>query len=352
MRVAVLMGGRTAEHEISLASGRMVVGHLDRRRYAVKPVVISRDGRWRVPRGYPGMRGLGGGGGFAPVGAGLARLLRERPDCVFIAMHGPHGEDGTIQGLLEILGLPYTGSGVCASALAMDKAKAKEIYLRNRIPTPPSVSIEAAAWERNPRAESARVRRSVGYPCVVKPSRLGSSVGASICRRGTELARAMTLANRYCPLVIAERYVRGREVTCAVIDTPGGRPPLALPPTEISPVTAAYFDYRAKYTAGASAEITPARIGKAVTERVRSLALRAHRALGCEGMSRTDMIIAGRAVTVLETNTIPGMTGTSLLPQAARAAGLPFGRLLDRLVATALESHRRRRRHDRVTIER
>jgi len=354
INIAVLMGGRTAEHEISLASGAMVVNHLDRRRYNVKPVVINRAGRWHVPRGYLRTRrrsqlhGRSGRQRFLPVGEALSRLLRDRVDCVFIAMHGPYGEDGTVQGMMEMLDFPYTGSDVCASALAMDKVKAKEIYRCNRISTPPYLVLDASAWEKSRTSLLGRIREAIGYPCFLKPVRLGSSVGLTICRNQAELLRKMPSSLRYGGRILVEAYVQGRELTCAVIDTPRGKPAIALPPTEIIPRTRSYFDYHAKYTPGASLEITPAPIRKALTARVQDLALRAHRALGCSGMSRTDMIARRGRLHVLETNTIPGMTKVSLLPQAARAAGLSFPMLLDRIIATSMEAHRRRRRYTRV----
>lgn len=349
IRLAVVMGGRTAEHDISRATGAMVLANLDPRRYLVKPVVISRDGRWYAAPGYPAPgRRPAARPRFGPAGDAITRLARDRVECVFIAMHGPYGEDGTIQGLLEMLDIPYTGSDVCASALAMDKVKAKEIYRAHGIPTPAFCVIDARDWKRR-RGEILReAARRVGFPCFLKPSRLGSSVGVSVCRSSEELARRAPASLRYGDRLLAERLAEGIELTCAVLDTPRGRPPIALPPTEIAPQTGAYFDYHAKYTPGASVEITPARIGAAMTARVQDLALRAHAALGCAGMSRTDMIMRGRALTVLETNTIPGMTVTSLLPQAARAAGIGFRRLLDRIVAVALERHRGMRRHIRT----
>jgi D-alanine-D-alanine ligase len=227
----------------------------------------------------------------------------------------------------------------------MDKVKAKEIYLHHRIPTPPYVVIDAVDWSSRRAAHLALIEKAIGYPCILKPSRLGSSVGSAICTDRSELLRAMPRSLRFGDHVLVEKVVRGREVTCAVLDTPGGKPPMALPPTEIVPRAGSYFDYHAKYTPGASDEITPARIGKAMTARIRRTALKAHGVLGCSGMSRTDMIIHGRNLYVLETNTIPGMTEMSLLPQAARAAGLSFARLLDRIITVALESHRETRRY-------
>jgi len=342
IRVAVIMGGRTAEHAISLATGRMVLRQLDIKNYTVIPVIISRAGRWSVPTA------AGGRGRFLPVGAALSRLLKSRIDCIFIAMHGPYGEDGTIQGMMEMLDLPYTGSDVCASALAMDKAKAKEVYHAWKIPTPPSLIIEDQDWRQRRAASLSRIRSQIGYPVVLKPVRLGSSVGIFICKNPRALLKKLPSSLAYGGRVLVEKFTQGREITCAVLDTPGGRAPVALPPTEIIPRTRAYFDYHAKYTPGASIEITPARIGPAMTRKVQSLSLKVHAALGCSGMSRTDLIMHGKRLSVLETNTIPGMTRTSLLPQAARAHGLNFPQLLDRIIAVAMETHRKRRLYSRV----
>ncbi|MEJ2745846.1 MAG: D-alanine--D-alanine ligase, partial [bacterium] len=267
INVVVLMGGRTAEHDVSLKSGAMVVEHLDRKRYDVMPVVISRDGRWHVPRRPAGSkkRSLSYVSNrrrrFLPAGEALRRLLGRRIDCVFIAMHGPYGEDGTVQGMMEMLDLPYTGSDVCASALAMDKVKSKEIFRHNRIPTPPSLVIEAATWMKDRKKCLAGIKNTVGYPCFLKPVRLGSSVGLTICKNQAELLKEMPSSIGYGGRVLVEACVEGREFTCAVIDTPGGKPAIALPPTEIIPQTRSWFDYHAKYTPGASLEITPARIG-------------------------------------------------------------------------------------------
>lgn len=351
LNLVVLMGGRTAEHDISLQSGAKVVEHLDRKRYDVIPVVISRDGRWHVPeRAKEWSLSLvrGERRRFLPAGEAFNRLLRRRIDCVFIAMHGPYGEDGTVQGMMEMLGLPYTGSDVCASAVAMDKVKSKEVYRCNRIPTPPSLVTEADEWMRGGKRNLARIKKTVGYPCFLKPVRLGSSVGLTICKNEAELLKKMPSSLKYGGRVLVEACVEGREFTCAVLDTPRGKPATALPPTEIIPQTRPWFDYHAKYTPGASLEITPARIGRALTARIQDMALSAHRALGCSGMSRTDMIVHGGKIHVLETNTIPGMTDVSLLPQAACAAGIDFPKLLDRIIAVGMEAHRRRCRYNRV----
>jgi D-alanine-D-alanine ligase len=349
INVAVIMGGRTAEHDISLATGTMVVNNLNRTKYNVKPVIISQRGGWHVQRGYiatswaPGPM-LRTTRASSEPGRAITRIIDDGVDVVFLALHGPYGEDGARQGMMEMLDLPYTGSDVCASAVAMDKIKTKQIYDYHRIPTPPSLVVTGRLWKKQRTKILKRIKTDIGYPCVVKPSRLGSSVGASICINEKALSKNIVVGFAYDNRLLVETFIQGREITCAVLDTPGGKPPVVLPPTEIVPRGSSYFDYHAKYTPGATDEITPAPLDKAATETIRRYALRAHEALGCHGKSRTDMIFSNGNVFVLETNTIPGLTETSLLPQAAKAHGLSFSRLLDRIITVALEAYRAKRR--------
>lgn len=344
IKIAVIMGGRTAEHAVSLKSGEMIVNRLNPERYRVTPVIIDREGKWYLYSGF--CRALPWSvhtasskqRRYRPAGEAIASLMKKGLDVAFLALHGPYGEDGTIQGLMEMIGLPYTGSGVCASALAMDKIYSKEIYRARDLPVLPHVTVESREWFRNRATVIARVRRITGFPCVVKPAGLGSSIGIAFCHDAAGLREKTGEAFSVDDRILIEPCSRGRELTCAVLDTPGKDTPVTLPPTEIRPVERPYFDFHAKYTPGATREITPAPISTALTRRVQRLALAAHRALGCRGMSRTDMIVGRHGkIALLETNTIPGMTETSLLPQAAKEYGLSFPALLDRIIAVALE---------------
>ncbi len=334
LRVAVLMGGPSAEREVSLATGREVARALDSARYDVLPVEIAADGRWVV--GVPGHAAAGGAATAGPRGEpGIERVLFSHGvDVAFIALHGPYGEDGTVQGLLELLGIPYTGSGVLASALGMDKWRSRQLFERNGIPVPRSLAVRREDWQNR-----ARVRRlvddSLGYPCVVKPNAQGSTIGVSLVRSPADLDRAVDLAFTYGPVVLVEEYVAGVEITVGILEDPDTGRPESLPVIEIVPHDE-FYTYAAKYASGGSDHIIPARIPEAVARRAQDLAVRAHDALGCEGMSRVDMIARGRDVVVLEVNTIPGMTPTSLLPDAARAAGIDFPSLVDRIVRCAL----------------
>ena len=305
LRIALLAGGVSAEREVSLNSGRQVLAALDPARYEVTCYDPKTD---------------------------LARLVADaaRIDAALILLHGAFGEDGTIQGMLDLLGIPYQGSGVLGSAVAMNKIAAKRLYREAGIPVPDDLVLR-----RSDPLDAEAVTRRLGLPLVVKPVAGGSSVGVSIVRRTEDLPAALAAAFAHDREVMLECFIEGIEITGAVI---GNDELEALPLIEIIPGSGyEFFDYGAKYTAGATEEICPARIDPELAAEGRRLAVAAHRALFCRGYSRTDMILRGREIFVLETNTIPGMTATSLLPRAAAAAGIGFGRLLDRLIALSLE---------------
>ena len=345
LRVAVLMGGPSPERDVSIATGRQIVAALDRTRYSVLPVEITREGKW-LPR--PELLELPTGTGDAPAGgtavepvpaiAGPMTHERfvedERVDVALIAMHGPYGEDGTMQGLLELLGISYTGSGVLASALAMDKLRSRQIFEWHRIPVPGYVSVTADVW-RDRGHVHREVAEHLGYPCVVKPNAVGSSIGVSLVHDAASLDPAVDAAFAFGPVVLVEEYIAGTELTCGILDDPDTARPEALPLIEVIP-HADFYNYEAKYADGGSDHVIPARVSAEVTAKAQALALRAYEALGCEGMGRVDMIARDADLVVLEVNTIPGMTATSLLPDAAKAAGIPFGALLDRIVRRAL----------------
>lgn len=367
LRVYVLMGGQSAEHDVSLGTGGMVIKNLNPKKFRVTPVLITKTGRWLTDTKYKQIAGprsvsrrLSQASRAWPptaVGAATPRARRasspERRDVVlrealrgpaqdavaFIAMHGPYGEDGTLQGLLELAGIPYTGSGVLASALAMDKALSAEVFARHGISVPPHIAFNKKEWTKKQTALRKQIS-ALGWPLVVKPRNLGSSVGITIVQKPSELGAAIRLALNHSAEVMAQKYIKGREIACGVIDKgiPGTETPLQ--PTEIIPKESAFFDYRAKYTPGASEEITPPRLPKSVIKTIRQTALACHRILGCSGMSRTDMILEGPKLYVLEANTIPGMTETSLLPQGAKACGISFPQLLERIIVAALNRSR------------
>lgn len=266
-----------------------------------------------------------------PSHGGVEKLMSERPDVAFIAMHGRLGEDGCMQGLLEVLGIPYTGSSVLGSALAMDKAVSKAVFSAAGVPTPGYVVLNS---RDSLDASVARAAAEIGVPCVVKPSCQGSTVGITIVKSRPALGEAMKLAFSYDPLAVVERYVLGTEVTVGVL---GNDELKALPVLEIVPKNEMY-DWESKYTPGMSEHIIPARIPAQADAECRRLAVRAHSALKCHSFSRVDMIVepSGR-VWVLEVNTIPGLTEVSLLPDAAKAAGITFDRLVQLMIDGAFK---------------
>lgn len=329
LNVAVLLGGLSAERQVSLATGRQVLGALDPARYSAFPFdpACLRPGFLAPQPASDGMpRGLVGEDTLAGAPTTLAELQARRPDVALLCLHGRYGEDGTIQGLLEILGIPYTGSGVQASALAIDKRRTKELLAASGIPTPPAAVVRAPqeARERSDRPP---------LPLMVKPNREGSTLGATIVRQAEALEAAVCEALRYDDQVLLEQFIEGTELTGAVL---GNRELQALPLIEIVP-RGGFYDYHAKYEPGATEEIVPARISPEATSRAQEMSRRAHEILGCRGFSRTDFILSGEDLWVLELNTIPGMTPTSLLPRAAAAAGIGFPQLLDRMIELALE---------------
>jgi D-alanine-D-alanine ligase len=296
-RIGVLCGGLSAERDVSLRTGEAICATLIDRGYDAVRIYVDRD---------------------------LDLALRQtRIDVAFLALHGRYGEDGCVQGLLELLGIPYTGSGVMASALAMNKVKAKELFRLYNLPTPPYYTLAAGG----PPAVEAHA--GFGFPAVVKPGREGSSVGVAIVHDAAELEAACDEAFRFDDEVLVERFIAGREISVAVLND---RPLGAI---EIVP-SQPFYDYGAKYTAGKSEYFLPARLGPERTRGVMTQAALAHRALGCSGATRVDMIVSERGNEyLLEVNTIPGMTATSLLPKIAAHAGLDFGALLDEMLGAA-----------------
>jgi len=307
MRVALIAGGKSSEREVSLKSGEQVYRALNQDKYDIRR--------------------------YDPLNE-LERLVREAPelDVALIIMHGRGGEDGSIQGLLDLLEVPYQGSRVLASALAMNKELSKIIYLQAGLKVP-----RALVFSQQEAPGPKEIEKKLGLPGVIKPINEGSSIGVTIARSQKELEQGLAAAFKYDYRVLVEEYIEGPEVTGGVL---GNAKLQALPLVEIVPATSyPFFTYEAKYQAGATTEICPARIDPELTAAAQRCAVTAHLALGCRGYSRTDMKIRDGEIYVLETNTIPGMTATSLFPQGAKAAGLEFPELLDTLIALALEKN-------------
>jgi D-alanine-D-alanine ligase len=324
------MGGRSSEHEISIASARSVVESLDPARYEVREIEIARDGRWELPRARQGE--LGGGESPLPVPLNGQPEPLGDIDVVFPVLHGPFGEDGTVQGFLELAGVAYVGPGVTASSLCMDKDLFKAVMRDKGVPVVDSVTL----LERNrDHAESP-----FGFPVVVKPARLGSSVGISIAKTPEEFSRAVDLAFEHDEKILLEEFVSGVEVECSVL---GNEKPVASIPGEIVPLVSEWYDYRAKYEEGGMDLIIPPRLDERTIARVRELAVAAFVASDCEGMARVDFFVREDGeVLVNELNTIPGFTSTSVYAKLFEASGISYRELLDRLVDLALERRERR----------
>lgn len=310
IKIALLMGGLSAEREISFASGKSILKHLDKKRYQIYPIEINPDLKF------------------------IAQLfnLRKRIDLAFIALHGPIGEDGKIQSLLEILKIPYAFSGVLASALAMNKLKSRQLFQTANIKTPKCLAITKSDWRKNKKAVDAKIIKKIKLPCVVKPDTSGSSYGINIARTKNGLEKSLKNAFKFDNLILIEEYLGKKEIS---VPTLGNEKPVALPVIEIIPENK-FFDLKAKYS-GRSKEICPAQIGPKLTKQAQKIAIKVHQIIGARGIIRTDMMIKNNRIYVLETNTIPGLTSESLVPKSAAVAGLSFSKLLDKIIALAFK---------------
>jgi D-alanine-D-alanine ligase len=314
IRVAVVLGGTSSERAVSLRSGAMVVRMLPKDRFKI---------RTYDPSQASGLRSL------------VADAQKGKIDVVFNALHGTHGEDGDIQGLFEILALPYTGSGVLASAMAMDKQLSKDVFSSHKLPVIKGLLIEKKTFQKEPQKAIRRIRKSLGSRVVFKPNASGSSVGLSVDPKQKDWPRAIKAALQEDPKgCLVEAMISGTEITVPVIETKGK--PKALPVIEIRTV-GGVFDYHAKYHDKRTQEICPAQIALRATRYAQLLAVRAHQALGCRGYSRTDMMMdkQGR-IFILETNALPGLTQASLLPKSAAAIGMDYPKLLSHLIREAM----------------
>lgn len=338
IKVAVIMGGKSPEYDVSIASGGEIVKSLDSKKYSILPIVISRDGtKWKLTD-KPSLLKLSKVISKTTSNKEIALQssksvgfgnVSEKPiDVVFIAMHGPYGEDGTVQGMLELAGLKYTGSGVLASAIGMDKIVFRKLMSLENIPIPKYAVVKHGENFKH----IHKVLKKAPY--FVKPHNQGSSVGASIVRKQKDLGKALKLAHRYSKLALVDEYIRGMEVTCGVL---GNDKPYALPLVEIVPKND-FFDYESKYSESGAEEIVPARVNKKLTTKIQNLAIKVYKAVGARGFGRVDFILRnGKDPIVLEINTIPGLTPMSLLPKEAKAADISYPDLLDRIIKYALE---------------
>lgn len=360
LRVGIIFGGRSGEHEVSLRSAESVINALDRNKYEVVPIAITKQGKWLTPAaatnllpsqvlssaaqhvalfGDPTERGL------AHLGDESRQQEREPLDVIFPVLHGTYGEDGTIQGLLEMADVPYVGCGVLASATGMDKVVMKRLFREAGLPLIDFVSFLRTQWEADPLLVELRVTDQLGFPCFVKPANLGSSVGISKAIDAKSLSQAIAMAAKYDRKIIVERGVDAREIEVSVL---GNDAPLASLPGEIVPQTAEFYDYQAKYVNDNGARLViPAELDEATIAQVQQLAVRAFQAIDGAGLARVDFFLerATNKLLVNEINTLPGFTSISMYPKLWEASGVSYSQLLDRLIELAFARHREKARN-------
>lgn len=351
LRVGVIMGGPSSEHEVSLESGTTMVNFLDKTKYLVRPIIISTDDLWCVEQTFMESDSFSPQNQIArakdPIddsaselsfGAVLDQVLKTEIDFILIAMHGPFGEDGALQGILDYIKVPYNGSGIMSSALAMDKVMCKAIYTHNGLPTPGHGIIKPEDWAQNKISIMDDTAAKFSYPVVVKIARSGSSYGVDIPEDPAGFEKTMDLFVGEGDPVLVEQYVKGREFSCGVLETSDGKDKQTLPIVEIRPKKALFFDTTAKYDSSASEEIIPAEINTDFARRIEIIALRAHEILRCNTYSRTDVLLSevNNKLYAIETNTLPGFAENSLFPKEAKAAGISGPELLDRVIQASM----------------
>jgi len=372
LRIGILFGGRSGEHEVSLLSAASVISALDPEKYEAVPIGISKEGRWLAdteahrmlppfPENAHGKPELGevlrtgesvmlsaDPGVAALVPANNSRTNTLRVDVVFPVLHGTFGEDGCVQGLLDLAGLPYVGSGVIGSAVGMDKDVQKRLFLQAKLPVGDFLAIPRSEWEKSRAKVLREIRKKFKFPVFVKPATLGSSVGMTKAHDAKELAAAMDFAGEFAQKIMVEKEIRGREIELSVL---GNEDPKASIPGEIIPHRE-FYDYAAKYLEDGTRLVIPAKLNKAQVKKFQEYAVRAFRALECLGMARVDFFLENRTGKILlnEINTIPGFTSISMYPKLWEASGLPYRQLLDRLIDLALAQHRERTR-TKYTVE-
>ena len=368
LRIGLIFGGRSGEHEVSIRSARAVIEAMDATKYEVVPVAITKEGNWLAPAAAAELLPVttqrllsshtrnGKKEDVTIVGdpsrAGLVRLSTnsgsaEPIDVVFPVLHGTYGEDGTLQGLLEMAAVPFVGCGTLASSCGMDKVTMKALFKQAGLPICGHTWFLRSEWESDKDKVSRRVTRSIGFPAFVKPANLGSSVGVSKATDRASLAKAINLAARYDRKIVVEEAVDGRELECAVI---GNDEPQASLPGEyvIHDEAARFLDYTEKYSSTGNVEfVVPAKVSKATVKRIQQMAVKAYQAIDGAGLSRVDFFLQGDGdLLVNEINTLPGLTDVSGFPKMWKASGIPFPRIIDQLIEFAIERHHERARNE------
>jgi D-alanine-D-alanine ligase len=352
LRLGIIFGGRSGEHEVSVVSAQHVIAAADRERFEVVPIGITRSGAWLTPQEtgailardealYQKTLDTGSAGGQGLLARPQALEVLSQVDVVFPLIHGPYGEDGTLQGLLEMADVPYVGAGVAASAIGLDKALMKALFAQAGLPVPDYRVVLGWRWESDQQTVTQELEAAMDYPWFVKPANGGSSVGITKVRSREDLAEAVQLALRYDRKLVVERGVQGREIECAVL---GNDDPQTSPLGEIV-YQREFYDYEAKYLDPNSQLIAPAQVPAETAARIQAMAVQAYRAIDCAGMGRVDFFLLPDGTVYLdEINTIPGFTPISMFPRLWQLGGLTYSQLISRLVDLALERHEEKRR--------
>ncbi|MGB8646443.1 MAG: D-alanine--D-alanine ligase [Anaerolineae bacterium] len=365
IRVGLVFGGKSGEHEVSLASAHSVLSALDKDKYEPVLIGVTKEGRWLM-EGNPLKQlmsltrspllkaeniadGTRNGTSKETISRSVSaisadRVLDSSVDVVFPLIHGPYGEDGTVQGLFELANIPYVGAGVAASAVGMDKALMKAVFQAAGLPVAHFLVFLRVQWEQEPEVTIQKIEQAIGYPCFVKPANLGSSVGVTKAHNWDELTQALTTAAQFDRKIIVEKGIIGREVECSVL---GNDEPVASIPGEIVPGHE-FYDYDAKYADESGTRLLiPAELSPEQVRTVQDLAIRAFKVIDCAGMARVDFFIQSSdgQVIVNEINTIPGFTSVSMYPKLWEASGLAYPRLIERLIELALERHQDKNRN-------
>ncbi len=344
LKVGVIFGGKSGEHEVSVQSAKSIIESLDPKKYTIVPIGISKQGRWLI--GDHAMTKLESSSllvqSICDEGQQLPATLTDDIEVVIPVMHGTFGEDGSIQGMLELLDVPYVGAGVLASAVGLDKVFMKTVFLAAGLPQVLFVSYTRTEWENSRESIALDIETKLGYPCFVKPANLGSSVGISKVKNREDLYAAMDLASRYDRKIIVEEGLDVREIEVAVL---GNDKVTASVPGEVIPSNE-FYDYEAKYKSGDSTLMIPAPVSPEQTAEIQKLAIRAFQAVDCTGLARVDFFIerATERILVNEINTMPGFTVFSMYPKLWEATGIRYPELVDRLISLALERHEEKKR--------
>lgn len=334
INVLIISGGSSNERQISLKSGQEVYKNLSFDQYSVRRLEISQNNQWILSDEVKYLNNKNSKSEFTILPSDIVKDQIKKVDVVFLALHGAVGEDGKIQSLFEMLNVPYTGSGVLASSLGMDKQRCRSFVSQYGIMSPKTIIIK----KNTPCIDIEKlIKKSINYPCVVKPNQSGSSIGITLVKNPRTLSTAIKEARKHDAIVLIEEYIKGREITCAIIGNTNNGELISLPPVEIIPEND-FFDFKSKYESTKTQEICPAKISSELTEEVKRISSVIHQMLGCNGLTRCDFILKNNIFYFLEINTAPGLTAQSICPKAALAYGWSLEKLMDKIVTLALEN--------------